>query len=138
VRFYHHWQDEELVVDKWFAVQATNPQSDALDELGELLDHADFELSNPNKVRALLMSFAKGNLVNFHRNDGMGYELIGDMIIKLNKLNPQIAARMTASFNQWRNFDKNRRKLMKAQLNRLLELDNVSADVYEIASKALA
>ncbi len=137
-RFYHHWQDEELVIDKWFAVQAKNPNSDALDEVEKLFEHADFELSNPNKVRALLMSFAKGNLINFHRKDGGGYELIGDMIIKLNKVNPQIAARITSSFNHWRKFDGSRGHLMQSQLKRLLEQDNVSTDVYEIASKALA
>ncbi|MCP4273556.1 MAG: aminopeptidase N [Gammaproteobacteria bacterium] len=136
-RFYEQWQDEELVIDKWFAVQATNPQDCAIDDVKQLLQHADFEISNPNKVRALLMSFAKGNLINFHREDGEGYALIADVIIKLNKINPQIAARMAASFNQWRKFDKQRQQLMKIQLKGLIKLDNLSPDVYEIISKAL-
>ncbi|MCP4411494.1 MAG: aminopeptidase N [Gammaproteobacteria bacterium] len=136
-RFYEQWQDEELVIDKWFAVQATNPYDCAIDVVNQLLQHADFEISNPNKIRALLMSFAKGNLINFHREDGEGYILIADVIIKLNKINPQIAARMAASFNQWRKFDKQRRKLMKIQLKGLIKLDNLSPDVYEIISKAL-
>ncbi len=136
-RFYDHWQDEELVVDKWFAIQATNPNDCAIDDVNQLLQHADFEITNPNKVRALLMSFAKGNLINFHREDGEGYALIADIIIKLNKINPQIAARMAASFNQWRKFDKQRQQLMNIQLKGLIKLDNLSPDVYEIISKAL-
>jgi len=137
-RFYQHWQDEDLVIDKWFAVQATNPNECAIDDIKQLLQHADFEITNPNKVRALLMSFARGNLINFHRQDGEGYQLTIDMIIKLNKINPQIAARLVSVFNQWRKFDKNRRKLIKSHLKGLLKLDNLSADVYEIVSKALA
>ncbi len=136
--FYLRWQDEELVLDKWFSVQATNPERDVINEIYQLLEHADFQISNPNKVRALITTFAKGNLQNFHRLDGAGYKLVADMIIKLNKLNPQIAARLTSSFNSWRKFDSSRKELMKHQLKRIVELENVSSDVYEIASKALA
>ncbi|MCP3673724.1 MAG: aminopeptidase N [Gammaproteobacteria bacterium] len=136
--FYQRWQDEELVLDKWFSVQATNPERDVINEIYQLLEHADFQISNPNKVRALITAFAKGNLENFHRLDGVGYKLVADVIIKLNKINPQIAARLTSSFNSWRKFDNSRKELMKHQLKRIVELENVSADVYEIASKALA
>ena len=136
--FYQRWQDEELVLDKWFTVQATNPESNVINEVYQLMEHADFQISNPNKVRALIAAFAKSNLKNFHRKDGAGYKLVGDMIIKLNKLNPQIAARLTSAFNNWRKFDNSRKQLMENQLKMLVELDNVSPDVYEIASKALA
>jgi len=135
--FYNRWQDEELVLDKWFAVQATNPQKTAIKEIHELLDHADFQLANPNKVRALIASFAKNNLQNFHREDGTGYELLANIILKLNKVNPQIAARLTSSFNNWRKFDKQHKTLMEIQLKRIVEQDSISSDVYEIASKAL-
>jgi len=135
--FYKRWQDEELVLDKWFAVQATNASESVIDDIKQLVDHADFHLTNPNKVRALFASFAKGNLENFHRIDGQGYQLLADIIIKLNKLNPQIAARLTAAFNSWRNFDDQRQVLMQTQLKRIAELENISVDVYEIASKAL-
>jgi len=135
--FYQRWQDEELVLDKWFSVQATNPAETAISDIYNLLEHADFQLSNPNKVRALIGSFAKSNLQNFHRADGAGYQLVGDVIVKLNKINPQIAARLTASFNRWKHFDDNRKTLMQQQLKRMMELKNVSPDVYEIASKAI-
>lgn len=135
--FYQRWQDDALVLDKWFAVQATNPGDDALDEVESLLNHADFYLTNPNKVRALIGSFSKANLQNFHRKDGRGYELTTKVIVKLNKLNPQIAARLTSAFNHWRHFDEHRKALMENQLKTLVALENVSADVYEIASKAL-
>ena len=135
--FYQGWQDEELVVDKWFSVQATNPSESVIDDIYKLIDNADFQLSNPNKVRALISSFARNNLQNFHRKDGLGYELVADIIVKLNKINPQIAARLTSSFNRWRHFDEQRKDLMEYQLKRIVELENVSADVYEIASKAL-
>ncbi|MFT5452015.1 MAG: aminopeptidase N, partial [Enterobacterales bacterium] len=135
--FYQRWQDEELVLDKWFAVQATNPSESAVDDILNLFDHADFQLSNPNKVRALVASFAKNNLQNFHRIDGAGYKLVADVIVKLNKINPQIASRLTSSFNRWKHFDDVRKSMMQQQLQRLMELDDVSPDVYEIASKAL-
>jgi len=135
--FHQRWQDEELVLDKWFAVQATNPSDSVIDDIINLFEHADFQLSNPNKIRALVGSFARNNLQNFHRADGAGYKLVAEVIVKLNKINPQIAARLTASFNRWKHFDDNRRLLMQQQLQRLVELDDVSPDVYEIASKAL-
>jgi aminopeptidase N len=135
--FYKRWQDEELVLDKWFAVQATNPSESAIDDILNLFEHADFQLSNPNKVRALVGSFARNNLQNFHRIDGAGYKLVADVIVKLNKINPQIASRLTSSFNRWKHFDDDRKSMMQQQLQRLVQLDDVSPDVYEIASKAL-
>ena len=107
-------------------------------EIRQLLEHADFQLTNPNKVRSLIAVFARSNLINFHRKDGEGYILVADLIIKLNRINPQIAARLTANFNRWRHYDEIRQLQMQKQLQRIVDLKSISADVYEIASKALA
>ena len=135
--FYNCWQDEALVLDKWFAVQARNPSISVIDEIYVLLEHADFHLTNPNKVRAIVASFARDNLVNFHQINGEGYELVSNIIKRLNKLNPQVAARLTSSFNQWRSFEEPRRSFMEKHLQELVSLKDVSPDIYEIASKAL-
>ncbi|MCF6262599.1 MAG: aminopeptidase N [Xanthomonadales bacterium] len=137
-KFAARWQSEALVMDKWFALQATTASADTADVVTELLQHPAFSLNNPNKVRALLASFAMANPVGFHSADGRGYRLFADQVIKLNIINPQIAARMAAAFNRWKRFDSGRQTLMKAELQRIAAVKGLSPDVYEIVSKALA
>lgn len=131
------YTDEALVMDKWFAMQASAPQSFALSEVMELLNHPAFDLRNPNKVRALLSGFAHNNPTEFHRNDGKGYEFIADQVMALNAINPQVAARLVGAFNRWRKFDDQRQQKMLLQLKRIAASQNVSADVYEIVSKSI-
>jgi len=135
--FYDRYQDDALVVDKWFAVQALSERSDTLEQVQNLMSHEAFTLRNPNKVRALIGSFAGGNQIRFHRADGAGYEFLADRILELDSLNPQIAARLVAPLGRWRRFDSERQKLMKQQLERILGTEGLSRDVFELASKSL-
>ncbi|MBT8448768.1 MAG: DUF3458 domain-containing protein, partial [Gammaproteobacteria bacterium] len=136
--FYDAWQDEELVVDKWFSIQATQGDDSCYEQILELLEHPDFQMTNPNKVRSLIGSFARANPAQFHHHSGRGYSFIAKQVIRLNKTNPQLAARLCGAFNGWRSLDcKERQKLIKSQLEIILATENLSADVFEIANKAL-
>ncbi|HVL01369.1 MAG TPA: aminopeptidase N, partial [Dongiaceae bacterium] len=134
--FYQRWQREALVVDQWFTVQAVAPQSDTLPQVEKLLQHAAFEITNPNKVRALIGSFCNANAVNFHRADGEGYRFLADRIIELNRINPQIASRMATLLTRWANYDAGRAENIRNQLQRI-KAEPLSPDVYEVVTKAL-
>ncbi len=135
--FAEKWKDDELVMDKWFSTQAWSPLPGALDEVKALMEHPAWDALNPNKVRALISAFAYGNPLRFHAADGSGYGFIADQIIALNKTNPQVAARLAGCFNRWTKFDADRQALMKAELERILAEPELSANVFEIVSKAL-
>ncbi|EXJ16778.1 aminopeptidase N [Imhoffiella purpurea] len=135
--FYRRWSRESLVVDKWFAVQASSPREDALEQVQRLLSHPDFSLRNPNRVRSLVGVFSVANQVRFHAADGGGYRFLADRILELDPLNPQIASRLLKSMIRWRRFDRTRQALMCDELRRILDAEELSKDVYEVASKAL-
>ncbi len=135
--FYQRWRDEPLVVDKWLSIQATAALPDTLDRVRELTKHEAFTLKNPNKVRALIGAFASANPSCFHAIDGAGYAFLADHILELDALNPQVAARLTSPFTQWRNYEPKRQALMQAQLQRLLAEPGLSKDVFEVVSKSL-
>jgi len=135
--FYAQWQNESLVVDQWLSIQATSTQPGTLEAVENLMAHPAFELSNPNKVRALIGAFCNGNPVHFHHRDGSGYRFLADRIIELNEVNPMIASRMTTLMMNWRKYDKQRAGLMEQELHRIMA-QPLSSDVYEIVSKALA
>ncbi len=135
--FYHQFQDDPLVVDKWFSLQATSPWQETLDKVRELMEHPAFTMRNPNRVRALVGAFAHGNPVSFHDLSGAGYEFIADRVLELDILNPQVAARMVAPLSRWRRYDDKRQSLMRAQLDRIQGQANLSADVGEIVQKSL-
>ncbi len=135
--FYQRWQREALVVDQWFTAQAVAPQTDTLEQVEKLLQHPAFELTNPNKVRALIGSFCNANPVNFHRADGEGYRFLADRIIELNSINPQIASRMSILMTRWANYDEARAAKIRLQLQRI-KAEPLSPDVYEVITKALA
>ncbi|RTR03901.1 aminopeptidase N [Halomonas nitroreducens] len=134
--FGEKWAHDPLVMDQWFSIQVTRPQSDALDRVKFLMDHPAFSLTNPNKVRALIGAFAQ-NRVNFHRLDGEGYRLLADVVIELNRLNPEIAARLVTPLTRWQRFDEARQALMKAELERIRG-EELSPNVFEVIEKALA
>ncbi len=134
--FYRNWRHEALVVNQWFQVQAAIPDSQGLSRVQALLSHADFELRNPNKVRALVGGFTNQNPVNFHRLDGAGYRFLVDIVVQLNKLNPQIASRLLTPLTKWRNYT-GRAELMRIALERLAAEPALSPDVYEIVTKSL-
>jgi aminopeptidase N len=135
--FYDRYRDDALVLDKWFTVQALSTRDDALDEVEALAAHPDFTLSNPNRMRALVGAFA-ANQRAFHDASGRGYRFLGDMILKVDKLNPQTAARFVPPLGRWRRFDEARQALMRAQLERIVATPGLSKDVFEQASKSLA
>lgn len=136
--FYEKWQDNALVMDKWFIIQATSPAFGTLDNVLELMNHSAFSIENPNKVRSLVGAFSSNNLLHFHQESGKGYEYLADQVIALNKINPQIASRMVSIFNSWKKFNKSRRKLMQEQLERIHNTENLTPDVFEIVEKALS
>ncbi|CAM3603515.1 aminopeptidase N [Halomonas lysinitropha] len=131
------WAHDPLVMDQWFAIQVTRPQPDVLDRVKFLMEHPAFSLKNPNKVRALIGTFANQNPVNFHRDDGAGYRLLAATVIELNRLNPEIAARMITPLTRWARFDEARQELMKGELERI-RAEELSPNVYEVVEKALA
>jgi aminopeptidase N len=135
--FYHHWQDDPLVIDKWLTLQATAARPGTLHQVKTLLGHPAFNLKNPNKVRALIGSFAHGNQAGFHATDGSGYEFIGDRVIELDPLNPQVAARLVSAFNRWRKFDPSRQQQIVRQLQRIAGVVGLSNNVREIVEKTL-
>ncbi|RYU63083.1 aminopeptidase N [Methylolobus aquaticus] len=137
-RFYEQWREEALVIDKWFALQASCSLPDTLTAVVGLLQHPDFDLKVPNRVRSLIGMFSQANPVNFHARDGRGYEFLADHVIALNALNPQIAARLAGALTQWRRYDEQRAALLRAQLQRIAGTPGISKDVYEVASKGLA
>ncbi|HMU49947.1 MAG TPA: aminopeptidase N [Geminicoccaceae bacterium] len=135
--FYAAWQGEPLVVNKWFALQASTEDEAAADRVAALTRHPAFTLKNPNRVRAVLATFATANLLGFHRRDGAGYRLLTDLALELDRLNPSVAARLLTSLGRWRRFDEKRQGLMKAELERVLAMAGLSRDSFEIASKSL-
>ncbi|WP_163558873.1 aminopeptidase N [Halomonas sp. NO4] len=135
--FGEKWAHDPLVMDQWFSIQVTRPQSDALERVRFLMDHPAFSLKNPNRVRALIGAFAGQNRVNFHRADGQGYQLLADVVIELNRLNPEIAARLITPLTRWQRFDEAHQELMKRELERI-RAEELSPNVYEVVEKALA
>jgi len=135
--FYERWRHDPLVLDKWFGVQALSSAPGTVERVEELARHPDFSLRNPNRARALLGSFAAGNVFHFHRADGAGYRFLADHVLALDPLNPQVAARMVSCFNSWRRYDSGRQALMKEQLERVAAAPELSKDAYEIVARAL-
>ena len=136
-KFYSKWQHDKLVLDKWFAVQAGSHLPDTLTNVISLTRHKDFSYKNPNKVRSLIYMFALQNPVNFHQKNGDGYRFIADQIILLDKINHQVAARLSSCFNLWKKYDDQRKALMQKELERILSVQTLSKNVYEIVSRAL-
>ncbi|MCI5060448.1 MAG: aminopeptidase N C-terminal domain-containing protein, partial [Alphaproteobacteria bacterium] len=135
--FYDEFKEHQLVIDKWFSMQATAKRDDIFEVLENLRAHPDFNIKNPNRVRSLIGSFAMGNPVAFHSKDGRGYEFLKNAIIELNDINPQMASRMLTPLREWRKYTPDRQEKMKAALEEIAALPNVSPNVYELATKAL-
>ncbi|XP_031381686.1 puromycin-sensitive aminopeptidase isoform X2 [Punica granatum] len=135
--FYKKWQHDFLVVNKWFALQAMSDVPGNVENVRKLLNHPAFDLRNPNKVYSLVGGFC-GSPVNFHSKDGSGYKFLGELVVQLDKINPQVASRMVSAFSRWRRYDETRQKLAKAQLEMIMSTNGLSENVFEIASKSLA
>jgi aminopeptidase N len=135
--FYQAWRGDPLVLDKWFSIQAFSSLPDTVRAVEALKSHPDFDLRNPNRIRALVSSFA-GNQVRFHDASGAGYRLYADTIIQLDPTNGQVAARMVSPLGQWRRFDEGHQRLMKAELQRIADLPGLSRNTFEMVSKSIA
>ncbi len=134
--FYARWQDEPLVLDKWFAVQARAARPSSVETVRALLAHPKFSLKNPNRVRALLGTFVHGNPTGFNHADGEGYALLADTALEIDRFNPHVAARLLGAFESWRILEPLRRARAKETLERLARQE-LSTDSYEIVTKTM-
>ncbi|WP_394220268.1 aminopeptidase N [Alteromonas gracilis] len=137
-RFEETWNHDPLVLDKWFALHATQNRDDIFATITMLCEHPQFAMSNPNRVRSVIGSFAFYNSERFHALDGSGYKFVTDYLLKLDAVNPQVAARIVTPLTQWQGFASKHQVLMKQQLGRLLNHKGLSKDVFEKVSKSLA
>ncbi len=135
--FYKNWKGDNIVIDTWFAAQAQSPLAATLRQVKKLTKHPLFSLTAPNKVRALIGTFAMANPVQFNRPDGTGYAFLADQVLALDRLNPQIAARMLSAFRSWRALETGRRGQARKALQRIAKAKGSSPDVQEIVSKML-
>lgn len=134
--FYEKWKNDPLVILKWVALQSGSNAEGNVAAVRELVDHPAFNINNPNNCYSLFLAFARSP-VNFHAEDGSGYEFLGDAVLRVDKINRQVASRMIGAFTSYKQFDAKRQKLMKAQLQRIVETPGLSENVFEIASKSV-
>jgi aminopeptidase N len=134
--FHQRFRDDPLVIDKWFALQALAERAETIDEVERLAAHPEFNIANPNRLRALAGNFTANPWV-FNHASGRGYRLVADMILAADKLNPQVAARLVPPLGRWRRLEPRRSALMRAQLERIAGTPGLSKDVFEQASKSL-
>ena len=134
--FRQRYDGNALVIDKWFSLQAGSLHPDALEHVQALANHPDFTLNNPNRVRSLYMAFA-ANPHAFHAASGEGYRMIADLILKLDPINPQTAARFVPPLGRWRRIESGRAALMRAELERIAAASGLSRDTLEQVTKSL-
>nr|WP_317403473.1 aminopeptidase N [Plesiomonas shigelloides] len=135
--FADKWQHDGLVMDKWFMLQATSPAANVLENVQALMQHPSFSLANPNRTRSLIGAFASGNPSAFHAKDGSGYRFLSDVLVELNSRNPQVASRLIEPLIRLGRYDAERQQLMREQLLRLQNLDNLARDLFEKITKSL-
>jgi aminopeptidase N len=135
--FYHRYEGDPLIIDKWFALQAVIPEADTLSRVKSLAGHPAFSMQNPNRVRALIGNFAQGNQTQFNRRDGDGYAFHASTVLALDAINPQVAARLMTAFRSWRALEPERRAKAEAALKRVAAGKALSRDVQDIVSRTL-
>lgn len=131
--FYEKWQDEQLVVQKWFRIQATSPLEGVLEKVKGLMEHKAFDITNPNSVYAVLGAFAMSNM---HYIGQDAYDFVAESVVKVDRLCPQVAARVARAFNRWRKYDDKRQAAMKGQFDSILA-DKPSKDMYEVVKSCI-
>jgi aminopeptidase N len=134
--FHDRFAKDPLVLDKWMALQAGSPLPGTIATVRALMNHPAFDMKNPNRVRALVGAFSANHL-RFHEADGSGYALLGETLRELDALNPQVAARMAAAFENWRRYDEKRQGLMRAELESILKKPGLSTNLFEVTAKML-
>jgi aminopeptidase N len=135
--FFDKFKDEPLVVDKWFALQGRDPSELAIGRILGLTAHPAFDSRNPNRLRALVSSFANFNPARFHDPSGAGYRFLADQIIAVDRFNPMTAARLVDPLGGWKRLKPELGRLMKAELERIVAIEGLSKNVYELATRAL-
>jgi aminopeptidase N len=134
--FYTKWKDNPLVIDKWFALQASRKHPGGVEAIRKLTEHSAFDARNPNRVRALLGGFAMNNPHLFHHVSGTGYAFFTEQVLDMDSRNPSVAARLLGVYEIWRKLDTDRQELIKDQLRHVIKA-KPSKNVLEIASKTL-
>jgi aminopeptidase N len=135
--FYEDFENEALVIDKWFAMQAAAPTTNVA-AVRKLMEHPAFTLKNPNRARSLIFNFTSGNPSQFHAADGSAYDFWAEYVIKLDAINPQVAARLARGMDRWRRYAPALQAKMKQALEKVASRAKLSNDVLEVVSKALA
>jgi aminopeptidase N len=136
--FYVRYAEDPLIIDKWLALQAAIPEAATLDRVRALTSHPAFSMANPNRIRALIGSFAQVNHTQFNRPDGAGYDFVADVVLELDPKNPQVAARLMGAFRSWRALESGRRARAEATLRRVAAGPALSRDVGDIVARTLA
>jgi aminopeptidase N len=136
-QFYNRHRQDHLLIEKWFSLHASVPHPATPQRVRELMQHREFKLTTPNRVRSLIGTFAMANFTAFNAASGEGYEVVADTIVSLDPLNPQVAARLATSFRSWRMMEQGRRSLAQVALERILAAPRLSRDTFEIVSKSL-
>jgi aminopeptidase N len=139
--FYQRFAEDALVIDKWFALQATRPVhvdgTGILAEIRALMKHSAFKLNNPNRVRSVIHAFCLNNPGGFHQADGSAYRFWAECVLALDEINPQVAARLARGLDRWPKFAKPYAKQMLAALRQVAEVSRLSPDVSEVITKAI-
>jgi aminopeptidase N len=135
--FYERWKDEALVIDKWFAVQARDPSAGALGRVLGLAAHPAFDVRTPNRLRALVQTFAANNPDRFHDPSGAGYRFLADQILAVDAFNPTTAARLVEPLGSWARYTPALGRLMRAELERIAGAEGLSKNVLELTVKAI-
>jgi len=136
--FYKRYAADPLILDKWFALQAGIPEPQTLDRVRALTAHPAFSIANPNRLRALVGTFAQANPTQFNRADGKGYDFVVENVLAIDERNPQVAARLLSAFKSWRSLEPSRRARAEAALRRVAAAPSLSRDVNDIVERALA
>jgi aminopeptidase N len=139
-QFHALFKNEALVIDKWFALQASAPDrsGNTLPIVRQLMQHPDFNLRNPNRARSLIFSYCSANPGGFHRSDAAGYVFWSERVIELDAFNPQVAARLARALDRWKKLAEPYRQAAKTAIERVAAKTDLSNDVREVVSRALA
>ncbi len=136
--FERSYRNDPLVLDKWFQIQAAAPGPETLEAVRALADHPAFSIANPNRLRALVGTFSSANQTGFHRADGEGYRFFGDIVLAVDRKNPQVAARLATALRSWRSLEPERKAVAREALLRMVSADGLSVDLRDIVERTLA
>jgi len=132
--FYEKWKHDPMVMNKWFAVQASSCADDTFERVGKIESDAAFDAENPNKIRSLFGTFGR-NFPKFHVADGSGYKFLADKVLQVDRFNKKVAGRLATLFDQYQYLDAKRQKLMRVQLDRILAQKGLSDATFEVVDR---